>query len=66
MATATPEVLTSGRIASKLGVPLHRVLYVLATRKEIRPSARAGGVRLYDRHAMAMIRHELNGIDTHR
>jgi hypothetical protein len=45
---------------------LHRVLYVLATRLHIRPSARAGTLRLYDRRAVAMVRHELNAIDAQR
>ena len=33
---ATPVVLTSGRIAAELGIPLHRVLHVLRTRPSIR------------------------------
>jgi hypothetical protein len=53
-------------IASELRVPLHRVLHVLATREHIRPSARAGTLRLYDRRAVAMVRHELNAIDARR
>ena len=32
----------------------------------IRPSARAGTLRLYDRRAVAMVRHELNAIDARR
>jgi hypothetical protein len=53
-------------IAAELGQPLHRVLHILATRRHIRPAARAGTLRLYDRRAVAMIRHELNAIDARR
>lgn len=59
-------LLTPGRIAAELGVPLPRVLYVLATRPLIRPRARAGILRLYDRCAVEMIRQALNAIDAHR
>lgn len=54
---------TPGVLAADLDVPLHRVLYILQTRAHIRPSARAGRLRLYDREALALIRHELNAID---
>lgn len=57
------QLRTSGVIAGEIGQPLHRVLYVLATRPYIKPTALAGRFRLYDRHAVAMIRHELNAID---
>jgi len=67
MRTSTvPCLLTSGRIADRLGVALPRVLYVLATRPHIQPSARAGCLRLFDRHALAQVRHELNSIDARR
>lgn len=61
-----PRLITVGVIAREVGVPLHRVLYVLATRSHIRPSARAGTLRLYDRKAVAMVRHELHAIDARR
>jgi hypothetical protein len=65
--TATPpKLITPGVIASELRVPLHRVLHVLASRQHIRPAARAGTLRLYDRRAVAMVRHELNAIDARR
>ncbi len=57
---------TPGVLAADLDVPLHRVLYVLRSRGHIRPSARAGRLRLYDREAIALIRHELNAIDARR
>lgn len=63
---AVPSLLTPGRIAAGLGVPLPRVLYVLSTRPHITPSARAGTLRLFNQQAVAMIRHELNGIDARR
>jgi len=61
-----PKMRTPGVLAAELGEPLHRVLYVLRTRQHIRPSANAGRLRLYDRDAMAMLRHELNAIDARR
>ena len=61
-----PNLLTTGRLAMVLGEPLHRVLHVLRTREHIRPSARAGTLRLYSRDAVALIRHELNTIDARR
>lgn len=66
MTTAVPSLLTPGKIADKLGVPLHRVLYILRTRGHIRPRARAGRLRLYSRDAIAFIRHELNAQDARR
>ena len=56
-------LLTPGRIAAELAAPLHRVQYILLTRPHIRPRARAGILRLFDREAVAMVRHELNAID---
>ena len=61
-----PKLRTPGVLAADLGVPLHRLLYILQTRPHIRPSARAGRLRLYDRQAIALIRHELNAIDARR
>jgi hypothetical protein len=62
----SPRLITVGIIAAQLGEPLHRVLHVLATRPHIRPAARAGTLRLYNRKAVAMVRHELNAIDARR
>jgi len=58
-----PALNTAGRIAQTLGVPLHRILYILRSRKHIRPTARAGRLRLYNLASIASIRHELNAID---
>ena len=63
---STPRLITPGVIASELHQPLHRVLNVLNTRTHIEPVARAGTLRLYDRRAVAMVRHELNAIDARR
>jgi hypothetical protein len=60
------QLRTPGVIASELSVPIHRVLHILATREHIRPSARAGTLRLYDRKAVAQVRHELNAQDARR
>ena len=65
-ARTTPRLRTPGVIARELGEPLSRVLYVLSTRPHIRPTALAGRLRLYDRPAVAMVRHELNAIDARR
>jgi hypothetical protein len=46
-------------MAELLGVPLHKVQHVLATRPHIQPSARAGTLRLYDREAVGEVRAEL-------
>lgn len=61
-----PKLITPGVIADELDEPLHRVLPVLRTRLHIRPSARAGTLRLYSRQAIAKVRHELNAIDARR
>ncbi len=63
--TDAPKLHTTGRIAGKLGVPLHRITYIIASR-DIEPAAFAGRLRLYDRDAVAIIRHELNAIDARR
>jgi hypothetical protein len=63
---AEPQLITPGVIAAQLGVPLHRVAHVLRTRRHIRPSARAGTLRLFDERAVAQVRYELNVIDARR
>ena len=62
MLATEPRLITPGVIAADLSEPLHRVLYVLRTRQHIRPAARAGQLRLYDREALALVRHELNAM----
>lgn len=61
-----PNLLTPGRIATELGVPLHRVLHILRTREHIQPTARGGTLRLYRSEAVAQVRHELNAQDAKR
>jgi len=61
-----PNLRTPGVVAKDLGVPLHRVLYALHSRNHIRPAARAGRLRLYSSHEVALVRHELNAIDARR
>ena len=63
---AVPSLLTAARIADDLGASLPGVLYVFSTRRHISPAARAGTLRLYNREAVAQIRHELNSIDAQR
>lgn len=63
MKTLAPRLLTTGRMADALGQPVHRVTYILATRPHIQPAARAGTLRLFDRRALAMVRHEIDAID---
>ena len=58
-----PRLRTPGVIAQELGESLQRVQYVLRTRPHIKPAALAGRLRLYDRQAVAMVRHELTAID---
>ncbi len=64
--TDTPKLLTAGRLASELAEPLHRVLHILNTRPHIRPFARAGTLRLYERSILAVVRSELIAIDACR
>ena len=59
-----PRLKTPGVIAERLGVPLHKVLHILRTRDHIRPTARAGTLRLYSHEAEMAIRHELGRIGT--
>ncbi len=54
-----PRLLTAGVLAERLGVPLHRVTYILRTRRHIRPVARAGTLRLYDAAVERLVRAEL-------
>ena len=56
MTNKTPQLRTPGVIASELGEPLSRVLYILRTQSHlIKPIGRAGCLRLYDRTAVDMV-----------
>jgi len=59
------RLITVGVLAANLGVPLARVLYVLRTRP-IRPAARAGTVRLFDRDGVLKVRAALDLIDARK
>lgn len=61
-----PTLITAGVIAERLRVPLHRVQHVLTSRPHIQPVARVGTLRVYDRQAIAMVRHELTAMDARR
>lgn len=61
-----PNLITVGVMAAELGQPIHRVQHVLRTRQHIRPSCRVGRLRVFDEEAVAMVRHELNGVDARR
>ncbi len=58
-AIAVPTLITPGVIATRLGVPHHRVAHILATRAHIRPTARAGTLRLYDEASLDAVRVEI-------
>ena len=57
-----PELLTIGKIAKTLNVPIHRIDYVLRTRPDIQPLAVAGRTRLFDSEGLRRIRYEINVI----
>ena len=61
-----PKLVTPGVIAAEIGAPLHRVLYVLSTRPAIRPVARAGTIRVYDRMAVTQVGFQLRFMDAGR
>jgi hypothetical protein len=64
MANDIPQLRTPGVIATELGEPLSRVLYILRTRSHlIRPIGRAGVLRLYDRAAVEIVRNALREMD---
>lgn len=60
------HLITSGSIVRNLGEPWHRVRRILETRPDIRPVAYAGRTRLYTKHTIARVRHELKAIDARR
>ena len=56
---------TVGEIASRLGVPIHRVEYVVRSR-DIEPAGRAGNARVFSEAAVDRIRSECHLIDADR
>jgi DNA-binding transcriptional MerR regulator len=59
-----PELNTPGKVAQQLGVPVHRVQYVLRSRPHLRPAATAGRLRLFDDETIELIKAELETIDS--
>ena len=60
-----PSLPTIGAIAMRLGVPVHRVGYVIGSRG-IRPAGRAGHARVFTEADVAHIASELRRIDRDR
>jgi len=56
---------TIGEIARRLGVPVHRVEYVIRTRN-LRPVARAGNLRVFSEADVAYVAGELRRMDADR
>lgn len=65
MSTPTPAAPTVGVIARRLGVPLHRVEYVIRSR-EIQPVSVAGNARIFAESDVAFIASELRRIEQER
>ena len=59
------ELQTTGDIAESLGVPHHRILYIIQTRK-IEPATRVKHYRLFDQNAVETIEAELAQIADER
>ena len=60
-----PALWTVTRIASRLGIPRHRVEYVIETRG-ITPIGSAGAARVYDSADVDRIGHEIRLIEGER
>lgn len=60
-----PNIASSGEIARRLNQPIHRVAYVIRTRR-IKPLLVAGGRYFYGESAMHRIASELRRIDEER
>jgi hypothetical protein len=60
------SLVTAVDIAARLGEPLRRVQWILATRHHIRPAALAGVVRIYSTQAIALVQDELDRIEARR
>ena len=67
MTDAPPvRLVTAADIAARLGQPLRRVRWVLATRPHIRPAARAGAVRVYSTACITLVQDEIDAIEARR
>ena len=60
------EVVTIGRMRETLDVNLHRIEYILATRRHIVPVGKAGRYRLYNASAVQLVQLELDEQDRRR
>ena len=65
MTPSTHQAPTVGEIARRLGVPVHRIEYVVKTRR-IEPVSRAGNLRVFDETDVAFIAGEIRRMDAHR
>jgi hypothetical protein len=63
MIAAPVQLVTAKDIAARLGQPLHRVRWVLATRPHIRPAALAGRTRVYSTSTIALVQDELDAAE---
>jgi len=63
MPAAAPSMPTIGEIARRLGVPTHRVEYVIRARG-IQPRGWAGNARVFDEGRIQTIADELERIET--
>ncbi len=61
--TQAPALPTVGEIAQRLGVPVHRVTYVIDSRG-IRPVGWAGNAKVFDEAAVQRIGSELARIES--
>ncbi len=61
MTTTAPSMPTVGQIARRLGVPSHRIEYVIRARG-IQPCSWAGNARVFDEAAVEAIAGELERI----
>ncbi len=61
MAVVAPAMPTVGEIARRLGVPTHRVEYIIRSR-DIQPFGWAGNARVFDEAAAKVIGDELKVI----
>ena len=65
MSETIPLVPTTGEIARRINRPVHRVEYIIRTR-HIRPSGRAGNMRIFTEADVQLIAEELRRIDFDR
>jgi len=65
MPESPPIVPTVGSIAGRLGVPVHRIRYVIESRR-IEPTGRAGNARIFTDADVEQIASELRRIERER